>query len=472
MMKRLMSLLLALCLAALSCTALAESESEVPAEAETAAETTEETGAETAEPVLLVTVNGTEIYDDDYDLQYWISYYLYTLSSSGYDTSNADLLNDVNQYSLYNTMNFTLLRQKAGELGLAEISDEEKAEMEEEARESWASVLESYETGYFGITDDSTEEERSAARLDALAVLEGMGYTEDSYVKEMVDGSITNLLIERVQTYAADGLEVTDEEVADYYSELAQEDAEAYADDISNYEFMTQYYGQDSYYTPEGYRGIIHILLDVDEELINAWKDLTARLEEQLSKENEEATDAEAETAEDAETAEEPVTQEMVDAARQAILDSVSATVDEIMAKYNEGTSFEDLILEYGTDPGMQDEATRAEGYHIHEGSILYDSDFVKGAMALEKIGDISEPVISQFGVHILQYLKDIPGGIAELTDGLKEELREALMTEKQQDAFNTLLDKWMAEADIQYTEAGEAWKLPEDEAEDYSEEE
>ena len=46
----------------------------------------------------------------------------------------------------------------------------------------------------------------------------------------------------------------------------------------------------------------------------------------------------------------EPVTQEMVDAAEKAILDSVQSTIDEIMAKYEGGTSFDDLIKEYGTD--------------------------------------------------------------------------------------------------------------------------
>ena len=469
-MKKLIALLLALGLAMMSCAALAESAAEGTDTAETAAETP-------AEPQLLATINGTEIYDNNEDLQYWISYYMYTLSSSGYDTEDPELLSDVNKYSLFNTLNFILLRHKAEELGLAEITEEERAEMEAEAHESWGSILENYETNYFGLTEESSEEDRIAARGDALAALEEMGYTEETYVAEMVDSSISNTLIERVQSYASKDLAVTDEEVDAYYTELVQEDEEAYKDDVSNYEFMTQYYGQDSYYVPEGYRGILHILLKVDEELINTWKDLTARLEEQLSHEDEEATESTEGTAEETAAADatpeptaEPVTQEMVDAARQAILDSVSGTVDEIMAKYNAGTSFEDLIAEYGTDPGMQDEATLAEGYHIHKDSILYDADFVKGAMALEKAGDVSEPIVSQFGVHILQYLKDIPGGASELTDSLREELREALLTEKEQEAFNNLLDQWMAEADIQYTEAGEAWKLDEEEAEEDAE--
>ena len=37
--------------------------------------------------------------------------------------------------------------------------------------------------------------------------------------------------------------------------------------------------------------------------------------------------------------------------------------------------------------------------------------------MALEKVGDVSNPIVGQYGVHILQYLRDVPGGAVELTD-------------------------------------------------------
>ena len=129
-MKKLIALMMALCLAVMSCAALAEAadttteteaatetaESEATAEAEAAtteAETTEPEATEAAEPQLLATVNGTEIYDNNEDLQYWISYYMYMLSSSGYDTEDPALLSDVNKYSLFNAMNFMVLRQKA-----------------------------------------------------------------------------------------------------------------------------------------------------------------------------------------------------------------------------------------------------------------------------------------------------------------------------------------------------------------------
>jgi len=87
------------------------------------------------------------------------------------------------------------------------------------------------------------------------------------------------------------------------------------------------------------------------------------------------------------EVTEELVTLEQVEAAKQAIIDSVQPTIDEINQKLADGVSFDELIQEYGTDPGMQDSATRAEGYSVHMDSTNWDAAFTAGAFTMEKIG-------------------------------------------------------------------------------------
>ena len=468
MFKRFLCILLSLMLAAGMTAALAEepaTETEAPAESGAPAAADET-------PVLLVTINGDEIMSDDYEVQYWIGYYLYQLANSGYDTSDAEMLAMVNYYALLNSMRYYVIRQKAAELGLDKVSDEEKAKMEASAKENWEQAIASYTQN---VTEESSDDDKAAARADAIAALKNDGYEEESYISEYVDSEITNLMITRLMDHVSEGMEVTDEEIQAHFNELVEEDKTNYAEDISNYEFYTQYYQQPSYYTPEGYRGIDHILLKVDETLLNTWKDLTARLEEQkeaaagpeetpVPDESAEATEAAEPTDTPAPTAE-PVTEEMVESARQAILDSVKPTVDEIKAKMKDGASFDDLILEYGTDPGMQDEATRKAGYPVHKDSILYDPAFTAGAVALEKVGDVSDPIVGQNGVHILHYLRDIPGGAIELTDAMKAEIHDELLEQKRNEALNTALDKWMEEAAIVYTEAGESWKIEEESA-------
>ena len=467
MMKRLFCILLSVMLLAAAPFALAEDTpaEEAPAEEAAAAET----AAEEAAPVLLATISGEEIWSDNEKLAYVYDYYTHTAQSYGYDMETPEVLALVRQSAMYQMIKSKLIADKAAELGLDTVTDEEKESYKTAAKEEWDNAVDYYAEQMGNLTETSTDEEKEAARADAVAYIkENFNVDEDLYVTEVINSQTEDVLTRRVEEYVLAGETVTDEEVQQYFDDLVKEDQEQYMNDVATYEFYTQYYGQSSYYTPEGYRGIIHILLPVDEELLNKWKDLSARLEEQESKTEEEPTvtaEAPAEggepTAEPEPTPEpEPVTQEMVDAAEQEILDSVQGTVDEIMGKLESGTSFVDLIKEYGTDSGMKDEARLASGYPVHNDSILYDPAFQKAAMELEKIGDVSKPVVGQYGVHILQYLRDVPGGATELTDEMKEEFRATLQEELINSKMSSAIIEWALAADIEYTEDGEPWKI------------
>ena len=427
---------------------------------------------ETADDPVLVTVNGQELRESSEEFRVWQDYLTYEAGADAADY--ADL---IRQYALDYAIRYAAMTQKLNEMGKG-VSDEELAAGTEEIRAGWNSIVEQFMAQYYAPAEDATDEEKAAARADTLAyILENFGYTEESYVEESMMYDRLNAIYSRGQDVAAEGIEVSDQEVEDYFKSLVEED-EAFFSElvqpvegeekteeqmkeemVQAYEFYTQYYGYETQYRPEGYRGITHILLNVEQELLDKWQDLAAKLEEQAD-DDAEATDTEASETET--KPEEIVTAEMVEAAKQAIVDSVQGTVDEIKAKLADGAVFEDLILEYGKDPGMQDDATRASGYAVHPYSIVFDQNFTKGVAALENVGDVSDPVVSQFGVHILHYLRDIPGGSVELTDELKEELRGDLKSEKIQAAFDELQEKWVSEAEVVWTEAGESWKIDE----------
>ena len=67
------------------------------------------------EPVLLVTVNGDEIYDNNNDFSYMQYYFQYMFSMYGYDVSDPTVALYVNQLALVNSIQHTLLLQKAKE---------------------------------------------------------------------------------------------------------------------------------------------------------------------------------------------------------------------------------------------------------------------------------------------------------------------------------------------------------------------
>lgn len=393
---------------------------------------------------IAATVNGVEIPQSQVDLIYNNLLSTYSMYIQyGYLTAD-----DVQSMALSYAVQLELMEQKAAERGFTTFTEEELAQLQTEADTEWDDLVAYVEANLYGLTDESTDEEKSTARLNALAYLESLGYTKDLMLEDKKD----NLWYDKLSAEMVAGANVTDEEVESYFNELVLQDESTYQNDVASYEMYTQYYGYTSYYVPEGYRGIVQILLPVDDDLMDAYTNLAAQLEEQISA---------AEAGE--ETTETTVTQEQVDEATAAVLASVQPTVDEIKEKYAAGTSFLELIDEYNTDPGMASEPYRTEGYSVHLDSIVWDPAFVKAAFSVDNVGDISEPVLGSYGVYLVQYLRDIPAGAVELTDELRTSLYEELIADKENDLFSQQMDVWMNEATITYaTVDAEATAEPE----------
>ena len=69
----------------------------------------------------------------------------------------------------------------------------------------------------------------------------------------------------------------------------------------------------------------------------------------------------------------------------------------------------------------------------------------------MDKVGDVSEPVLGSYGVYLVQYLRDVPAGPVALTDELRASLYEELVSSKEDELFDTTMDGWMNEAEIVY---------------------
>lgn len=386
---------------------------------------------------VLVLVNGTPVTRETVEMMLFNiqSYY----EQYGYDVTSPDVLPILNQMALETAVQTVILNQKAIDLGLDQFTDEELAQIESENAAYWSEVVDMYMQYYGGLTAESTEDDIAAARVNVLALLESMGYTE----AVMLEDALENAKYERVEAEMVKGAVVTDAEVTAMFNQRVAEDEAAFKEDVGTYEYMTQYYGETSYYTPEGYRGVTHILLEVDEELLTAYQSLSAQLEEQQ--------DEPAEGEEAAETAE-PVTQEQVDAAYAAIIASVQETIDVINQKLADGVPFADLVAEFGTDPGMTVEPNKSEGYPVHMDSIIWDPAFVKGAFAVDNVGDVADPVVGSYGVHIIQYTRDVPAGPVEMTDALFTEIYEQMLIEKENELYGKQMDQWMSESEIVYS--------------------
>lgn len=325
-----------------------------------------------------------------------------------------------------------LVELTAADMGLDQFTQEELDKLYADADAEWQSALDSYASYNLALTETATDEEKAAAYAQAESYYNDLGYTPDT----LRETYLQNEVYTRVTDELCKDVTVTNDEVLAYYNDIIASDKALYQYDAGAYEtqMMMLQYGyadREPMYHPEGYRYVKHILLAADEALLSSYTALLASFDAQTD-----------ETAEA-----DRVTAEEVEAARKAVLASVQPTIDEINQKLAQGVSFEDLMALYGTDPGMTD-AAYANGYEVAAASSSFVPAFVTAAFSVDTIGDISAPAVSEYGVHLVQYAGDVPGGPIPLTDTMKETIRTALRNEKD----NTVLNAWRDAADIQYT--------------------
>lgn len=439
---RLLALSLALILCALPC--LAETAPEVTeAPAATEAPATEPVVADPN--AVMVTVNGQPITRGEIDAIK--NNLVSTYAQYGYDTTDSYFLSVMEVYALEYAIQLEIMDQKAVEWGFDKFTDEEKAAIEAENAAYWTSLVDQY-CAYFGVTADSDPAQVAEARTMVISMLEASGLSEAILLEDAYESA----KLERVEAEMLKDVQVSDEDVRAEYDRLVAADQEAYANNVADYEVMTQYYGNPAYYVPEGYRGVIHILLEVDETLLGDYQTLAAKLEEQ-----ENAADAAVVDVNAPDTLEAPVTQEAVDAAYKAVMDSVQPIVDEINKKLADGVPFEDLIVEYGADPGMEAEPNKSLGYSVHADSVIWDPVFTQAAFSVDNVGDVAEPVLGSYGVHIVKYHRDVPAGPVEFTAEVQNAIRESLLSDKENEAFSAVMAEWTAAAEIVYSAEAQA---------------
>ncbi len=452
-MKMMKRLLLAAMLLALCCT-LAACQKDTDAGNTANAENTQTTGTPADVPAgspddILVTVGEIALTRAVYEsnLATLTDYY----SSYGYDVSDPTIAELLKQFALQTGIEYVVMDQKLIDLGLS-LTQEERDAATADAKENWESTV-AEGLAYYGITEESTEEERASTLASVLAELESMGYTEESYLTD----AITYAGYDKLYDYAVQGVSVTDEEVVAYYNSLVEADKAQYENNAAAYEetqYMNQMYAMYGmvdyvtpiYYKPAGYRLVTHILLEADEALLTAYADLQAAYEEQQNtlEEGGEVTDT-------------LITAEEVENARLAILAHVQPTVDEINQKLAEGATFAELIPQYTTDPGMADEASIAAGYEVHMDSTNWVIPFRDQAFTVDHIGDVTAPVVTDYGVHILQYVADVPAGPMELTDDMHAAFKSSLLMSAQNEAYYAALDQWVNEATLVYSDEAKA---------------
>ncbi len=417
-----MTRLLALLVALLMCM--------LPALAETAAE------AGSPEDVM-ATLNDSVVTRAEYEECLTQLQDLY--ASYGYDVTDATIAAVLQEIALDTALEYEMLALLIEQNGL-QLTAEESADASQEAREDFYAQIDEIvdQYGMYGMADVSTEAGRAAVMVEVLSQLETMGVTEASYIED----ALVFAGYDKAYDWLVREVVVSDDEVRARYDSLVEADRVAYANDVEAYEGMlqnnqmalmygmTEYY-VDLYYVPEGYRIVTHILLEADDTALANYTAVNA---------NEESTP------------------EQIAEAEQAVLASVQDRVDEINARLAAGESFNDLIPEYTMDPGMSDAASIAEGYEVHPESTRWVTPFRDAAFTVENVGDVTAPVITDYGVHILCYSAEAVCGPMPYTDDVRALLHEELLTAAQSNQYAESMAALLEAAEIVYSEEAQAF--------------
>ncbi len=201
------------------------------------------------------------------------------------------------------------------------------------------------------------------------------------------------------------------------------ENVEAQLESLKNYYGSTESYQQaltENYYTEESYRQALELAQRKSRYVYETQKEKIqknyVRAKHVLIQFDKLADDEEADKAEKLKKAQ------------------------DVAALAKSGSDFDGLVKEYGEDPGME---SSPEGYYFTTGKMV--ESFENTAFALAE-NEISDPVESQFGYHIILRL---PMEEQYLVNNLSSLLEDDYYT-----AFNTEVSEKTAAQKVEYADA------------------
>ena len=346
-----------------------------------------------------------------------------------------------------------LIEMKLREAGKNDFTAEE----EETLR---ATALSQYETIWQGIWEKAKQSNQGFTEEQVTEFLNEQGYSSEAIYEALK----ANERLHRAVELFCPSLTLTEDMVEKYYeAQFLLPDRERYENDLDLYEQEILAGNNESFYTPEGYRAIKQVLLAYPGEIDKALRNENARVNIALQAVAE-AASAVSEAALTGDSwddvagprAEYDAAVNELTAAKQAYnekrerltLPLIRDTVEAINAEIDAGIDIDSVINKYSTDKNEQN--LDKGGYPVHPDSKNWPPEFLEAAGKLEKPGDLSGPVLTDMGIHILYYAADIPAGPHELTDEERQLLNASALYYYQTQALEKLVADWTDEYEIE----------------------
>ena len=126
------------------------------------------------------------------------------------------------------------------------------------------------------------------------------------------------------------------------------------------------------------------------------------------------------------------------------ILVDTKEKAKEVKNKLNNGSNFKEMVKEYSTDKGSVENGGDV-GYFKENGQMV--SSFSKAAFKLN-VGQISDPVKSQFGYHIIK-VTDKKEAKTQTLEEVKNQIKQSIKKSRQSDVWNKFVKQLREEAEV-----------------------
>ena len=365
---------------------------------------------EDGEPVVVAEFDGGELMSTEVVPAYNDQLTNAIFSGQSADEVAEDTLNQV----LTQLAGDKIIAARAKELGLTELSADDLAQIDAKAAENYERQLSDY-MAFVGETD----------RDAAVKQLADNGITQETITEQLKQ----NWWSQKYYDHTVKDVTVTDEDVQARYDALLAEQQADFDATPENFEYA-HLTGRAIVYRPEGYRSVRDVLIPFESEEDAA---KAADLLEDLEMIDEDP-DALAETKK----------------ALDALFAPLEAKAAEAQQKLTDGAGFADLMNEYGTSDALKDEPLRSEGFYITDTSFVNSAEFVEGAMMLEQPGQVSSPLRSQYGIHLVEYVAELTPGAVPL-DQVRDAVAADALSAKQAEYYDQQRKTLLEQAHVKY---------------------
>jgi len=336
-------------------------------------------------------------------------------ASYGVSDEDKDQVKSVKASILDGLINQELVRQKAEKAG-HKANKKNRAEAEKEYEQTVADYAKSLQqkaeqdkadkekADQNKNTDQNVDYEKRA-RAEMKKSLQSMHMTKKDYIEFVAE----NIAIQDYLDELTADVSVKDKEIKDYYDQQLKAQKETPS--------TASYYSSVPIVTQPASRRVKHILIKFSD------KDMKKISELRQDSKKEEA-----------------------DKLRKKQLKEIKPKADEVLTKVRAGEDFEALMKKYGEDPGMKSEENK-DGYTMTRDASM-QPEFLEASFQLKE-GETSDLVATDNGYHIIKVYEANDDVIAPLDDEKKEQIRNALLSEKKNQEIDKKIQNWVKKADI-----------------------